>query len=99
MAISSASALAARVESDPELQAQIKSDPVAAINSLVSSPLESDVWIYRVIVGALSFVVVVSVLGAVILALKSLDVPDALVALGSAAVGALAGLLAPSPRQ
>jgi uncharacterized integral membrane protein len=38
-----------------------------------------------------------SLIGAIILAGQDKDTPEILVALGSAAVGGLAGLLAPSP--
>ena len=40
---------------------------------------------------------VIGVIGAIILAMAARPIPEVLVALGSAAVGALAGLLAPSP--
>jgi hypothetical protein len=64
-------------------------------------PLEYDLWIYRVVVGVLGVTVVVTVFGGIFLALKAdpnIKLPDAIVAIGSAAVGALAGLLAPSPK-
>jgi hypothetical protein len=101
MRVQSASELADRVAQDPELQEQIKADPVTAIANL-ATPLETDVWIYRMVVGALGLAVLIAVVGAVYLTAISSPtyahvVPDALIALGSAAVGALAGLLAPSP--
>jgi hypothetical protein len=97
----SASELADRVAQDPELQEQIKADPVRAIASLVT-PLHTDVWIYRMVVGVLGLTVLIAVAGMIYLSAMSSKawsyaIPDALVALGSAAVGALAGLLAPSP--
>lgn len=54
--------------------------------------------IYRTVVGALGLVAVIAIIGAVVLGAMENATPDVLVALGSAAVGALAGLLAPSPR-
>lgn len=56
--------------------------------------------IYRTVVGALGLVAVIAVTGAVVLGAMQTEggPPDVIVALGSAAVGALAGLLAPSPR-
>ena len=62
-------------------------------------PLHSDVWIYRAVVAALGFIAIVTVVGAIMLAVVTgKDTPQILVALGSAAIGALAGLLAPVPR-
>ena len=88
--------LAERVREDPELARVISSRPAEAIAEL-AAPLEYDVWIYRIVVGALSFVAIFSIVGAIVVAVGTNDtqVPDAVVALGSAAVGALAGLLAP----
>lgn len=102
MKVQSVSELADRVAQDPELQEQIRANPVAAIANLAASPLKTDVWIYRMVVGALGLTVLIAVIGALYLSSISTKdwayaIPDALVALGSAAVGALAGLLAPSP--
>lgn len=89
--------LAARVAASPELAAKIKSDPATAIAG-VAAPLQTDVWIYRMVVGALGGTVLIVAIGAIALALVTkTDPPQLLTALGSAAVGALAGLLAPSP--
>lgn len=102
MKVTSATELARQVALDPALQEQIKADPVAVIASLATPPLQSDVWIYRMVVGALGLTVLIAIISAVVLAAMSskewaYTIPDALVALGSASVGALAGLLAPSP--
>lgn len=96
MRVQSATELAAKVAEDPNLQEQIKADPVTAIANL-ATPLQSDVWIYRMVVAALGLVVLISIIGAIYLANTASGVPDAIISLGSAAVGALAGLLAPSP--
>jgi hypothetical protein len=58
---------------------------------------EKDIWIYRIVVVVLGLTVMASVVGAIALTLNELDTPELLVALGSAAIGGLAGLLAPSP--
>ena len=58
---------------------------------------QSDVWIYRICVATLGLVVLVSLSGCILLSIQERVIPEALVALGSAAVGSLAGLLAPSP--
>ena len=92
----SVSDLAVKLAQDPELVTRIQANPVAAIAGM-AAPLQYDVWIYRTVVGALGLTVVMGVVGAIILAVASRPIPEILVALGSAAVGALAGLLAPSP--
>jgi len=95
--------LAARAKDDDSLRKQLQEDPSAAITSyasLVPEPLRSDRWIYRVVVSVLSIVallVVGSTVGLMLAQNADVKVPDVLISLGSAAVGALAGLLAPSP--
>jgi hypothetical protein len=94
----SATQLVAMVAEDPQLQQQIKEDPVATLQTL-ARPLQSDKWVYRLVVTALGLVAIFVVIGVFIL--KAIDnqttIPDALVAIGSAAIAALAALLAPSP--
>ena len=90
---------------DPKLQEEFKKDPVQAINQVeVKNPLQSDPWIYRIVVGALGFAVITIILGILILFLTDKieddkGVPTIFTAIGSAAIGALAGLLAPSARN
>lgn len=75
-------------------------DPVTALRELAAtSPLQTDVRIYRIVVVSLGMCLVAGMLGALILAFFGKEVPAEATALGSASVGALAGLLAPSPRQ
>ena len=94
--IQSCSELAVRVAQDPELAARIRENPAETIAS-IAAPLESDVWIYRMVVAALGLVVVAGVIGGLGLAVLGKPVPEVVVAIASAAVGAMAGLLAPSP--
>src|SRR5262249_7208258 len=49
--VQSATELAQQVAASPALQQQIKENPVATIASL-AAPLQTDVWIYRVVVCA-----------------------------------------------
>ncbi len=58
-----------------------------------------DLWIYRAVVMALGLTVLITMGGIIFLASRQspTTIPDGLVALGSAALGALAGLLAPAP--
>lgn len=60
--------------------------------------VEHDFWIYRIVVGALALVALATVVGGIVLAGAGRELPGAVIALGSAAIGALAGLLAPAPR-
>jgi len=84
------------VQRSPELQKKLMDDPVSTLQSL-SEPLESDKWIYRIVVGALGLSAVFVVIG--VFVLKAIDnattIPDAMVAIGSAAIAALAALLVP----
>jgi hypothetical protein len=57
---------------------------------------QKDVWLYRMIIAALGLTLVASVVGAITLAMTGQSTPELLVALGSAAVGGLAGFLVPS---
>jgi hypothetical protein len=96
----SSTELASMVAQDQKLQEQIKQDPVGTLERL-AEPLESDPWIYRIVVLSLGLAAIGVVAG--VIALKALDksttIPDALVAIGSAAVAALAALLIPGGRN
>lgn len=103
--IRSAEELLRRVVTNPALVEEISKNPVKSLQALVTlvtkeiPPLESDVWIYRIVVSSLGAVVFTTVLGAIFITRVQGTVPDILTALGSASVGALAGLLAPSPAK
>lgn len=57
----------------------------------------TDIWLYRIVVVVLGLTVMASIVGAIMLAMSGQSTPEVIVALGSAAIGGLAGLLAPSP--
>lgn len=59
---------------------------------------KEDIPVYHTVVKVLGTVSIMAVAGLIGLAAFKLPIPEALVALGSAAVGSLAGLLAPSPK-
>jgi hypothetical protein len=88
-------------------RADIPDDAKSVLNSTIKtlgSPLGSDVWIYRAVVVILGICVISTVLGGIFLVVygkgeAKMALPDGIVAIGSAAVGALAGLLAPSPKE
>ena len=69
------------------------------INSRPSTPMASDLWIYRFAISTLGALALLSLAGALVLTALGHDAPQVTVALGSAAVGALAGLLTPSPSR
>ena len=73
-----------------------------ATKQLPPPAMVADVWIYRIVTAALSGVAIIAIGGAIYLSAtagsgETVKIPDALTALGAAAIGALAGLLAPSP--
>ncbi|MCC7518352.1 MAG: hypothetical protein IT578_04110 [Verrucomicrobiae bacterium] len=88
--------LARRVAEDEDLRRELGEKPVETLARL-AEPLRSDAWIYRLVVIALGLAALLAIGGSVALAFAGKPTPEALVAFGSAAVGALAGLLAPSP--
>jgi hypothetical protein len=84
-----------RVLTDPSIKGV--GDKQKLIDELrKSSPPKNDRWIYRYTILFLGTVAVFSVVAVFILSTNKYPIPDAIVAIGSAAVGALAGLLAPS---
>lgn len=90
--------LAAQVEIDSALETQLKNDPKAALRDIAASPLQTDVWIYRIVVIALGSAVLITLVAVSCLAGLDKKVSEGVIAIGSTAAGALAGLLAPSPK-
>ena len=92
--------LSKRLTDDNFLQLA-KQAPGEMAKSLTEDPLSSDKWVYRIVVGILGLIALTALAGGLLLAYKKpeKELPQMLVALGSTAVGALAGLLAPSPRD
>lgn len=75
---------------------------------MAQNPKDTDKWIYRLVVGSLGIAILACLAFTFILTLEnmekpdpklSMDIPEIFMAIGSAAVGALAGLLAPSPSR
>jgi hypothetical protein len=94
----------------PGVLDQVKASPENTLRKIAKEvtkelpppALVVDRWIYRIVVLALGIVAIIAILGAILLGLKTpsgatIQIPDVLTALGAAAIGALAGLLAPSP--
>jgi len=92
------------MESDQQLQAEFKEDPLRTLQKFQYQPWVNDKLIYRIAVAFLGFIVLSICIGVMILmgdhdpASKTpFEVPDILIATASAAIGALAGLLTPTP--
>jgi len=88
-----------------KLQQEFKADPIQALNSFdVRNPKESDSWIYRIIVLMLGLSVIAIIVGLILLAFWDRTTHDSqlitiFATISSGAIGALAGLLAPSPNK
>ena len=63
----------------------------------LATEIDRDRWVYRVVVVSLGLAILIAAVGAVVLQYNGHDSPAILVAIGSGAIGALAGLLAPAP--
>ncbi|MEJ2636704.1 MAG: hypothetical protein P8184_15600 [Calditrichia bacterium] len=90
--------------SDEELNPEVKKKLAEKVDEAKEklSPLYTDKWIYRYVVAFLGLAILASLFFTFFLAIQSANpqeakIPDIFLAIGSAAVGALAGLLAPSP--
>lgn len=63
------------------------------------TPLQTDYWIYRIVVSSLALTIISSIVGTVWLEANNKKVPEILIALGTGSLGALAGILAPTPSK
>ena len=100
MQIQSASDVVARIAQDPQFKADVQANPEAAIAKVAAPlPLQNDNWIYRIVVASLGAIILITVLGAIFLTYYGKALPEGIIALAAASVGALAGLLAPSPSR
>ena len=100
MEVEYARELVTMLEQNESLKGEVQKDPAKAIAKIAKpkSPLETDKWIYRIVVSALGSAVLLAVSGGIYLGAKNITpMPEILIAVGSAAVGALAGLLVPTP--
>lgn len=90
------SQLRARVSRDRNLRDELSADPETVLARIDAEPIP-DTWIYRIVVLSLGLAVLSCIIGAIVLSALGKAIPELLIALGSGAIGALAGLLAPSP--
>lgn len=92
------------LNNNPALQEEFRENPVRAAENLVTTnPKDTDYWIYRIIVIALGLAVLGIITGLILITLNNLRFDTQLItiftAISSGAIGALAGLLAPSPSK
>lgn len=96
--------LATALKNDDSLQEKFKNDPVAALGSVETrNPKDTDYWIYRIIVIALGLAILFIIIGLIIISMNEKPLENELItiftAISSGAIGAMAGLLAPSPNK
>ena len=72
------------------------SDPMALPEPVEQSPRAPTIYI--IVVVALALLGVLTVLGGIVLAYTEKTLPESVIVLGSVAVGALAGMVAPTSR-
>jgi hypothetical protein len=88
---------------EPERAAAVAENPAVEVPKLVSDAANDipayrgDRWLYRIAVSVLGGLALIAALGSIGLVLAGKTTPEAVVALGSAAVGALVGLFATPP--
>ena len=87
-----------------KFQEDFKQDPAGTVQQIQDTSVLPNTGVYKLVVGALGLVVLVIAISIAWRVasgkdIKDENVPTILTALGSAAVGALAGLLAPSPTK
>ena len=89
----------------PERVEALKQNPIEELPKIISEAANEtpayigDKFLYRMVAFALGLVILLAAIGAIVLALLGKTTPDLLVALGSGAIGALAGLFAPSGKS
>lgn len=103
MQVQSAADVVSKIAQDPQFAADVKANPGEAIAKVAAPmPLLTDNWIYRIVVLSLGLIVLITIIGQIVLMMSSGGtkyLTEGIIALASAAVGAMAGLLAPSPSR
>lgn len=100
----SADQLVKLVIEDPVRLEALKANPLPELEKLRAEAVKivppayvGDKLLYRIAIVVLGLLALIAAVGSVILVLGGKTTPEVLIALGSAAVGALVGLFAPSP--
>ncbi|MBL3547011.1 MULTISPECIES: hypothetical protein [Chryseobacterium] len=92
------------LKNNTDLQEKFKLNPVEALKNVeIRNPKDTDYWIYRIIVIMLGLAVLGIITGLILITMNNLRFDTQLItiftAISSGAIGALAGLLAPSPNK
>ena len=93
------------LKDSPDLQQQFKDDPLKATQNLKDNVVSQipNTLVYQIVVITLGLAVILVIVMVTVLSLKDKGgdqgVLTILTAISSGAIGALAGLLAPSPKQ
>lgn len=89
------------LSTDKALQEEFKADPAKAVQQFQEEV--PDNWVYRLVVGSLGLAILFVIVGIIILLVSDKTIEPTITtlftAIASGAVGALAGLLAPSPKS
>lgn len=92
--------LVREIKQSPELLNELNNNPLGFLEKVQEpKPLENK-WIFLFIVSIVGVVLLATVaMGSILIVNGKTDVPEFLVSISSTALGAIVGLLAPSPRQ
>ena len=91
------------VKEDPQRLEALRANPLPELERLSTDAKKaaraytSDRLLYRIAVGVLGALALIAAIGSIVLVSLGNTTPEVLVALGSAAVGSLVGLFAPTP--
>lgn len=98
--------LEAALKNNTDLQEKFKSNPIEAMKEVeIRNPKDTDYWIYRIIVLMLGLAVITIIAGLILIAYwndgesKNNKLVTIFATISSGAIGALAGLLSPTPRK
>ena len=98
------SELKTALDTSSELKETFIKDPIQFINAINTNEPLKDKGVFLFIVGIVGAVLIISIILGATIIFKSADVaeakvPEFIVSLGSTALGAIVGLLAPNPRN
>ena len=100
LSLNKVESLIKNLDDKPELKQEFDMNPRAMLIKKASINPIKDIWVYRLVVTSLSLVLLIITSG-ILIEIDAVQKADKVItiitSLGSAAIGALAGLLAPSP--
>lgn len=102
----SATKMVDMIKNDAKLLSELQTgaDPIPVLREAASKaessvPYGDDKLLYRIAIFVLGLLALLAGIGSIVITMAGKQTPEVLVALGSAAVGALVGLFAPSPTK